>query len=71
FSSFSLVLSLSILSGKFGQVAPGTSIEERPTEGKVPHPGTWYEEGIHYGKNSTLNKWFYGVLLEHDLPGKR
>ncbi|CBJ31299.1 Beta-1,6-glucan active enzyme, family GH16 [Ectocarpus siliculosus] len=61
---------LETMAGTKPGVAPGTSIEERPTEGRVPRPGTWYEEDIHYGKNSTLNKWFYGVLLEHDLPGK-
>ena len=52
-------------------MSPGTSIENRPTEGQVPPPGTWYEKGIYYGKNSTLNKWFYGTHLEHSLPDKR
>eukprot|EP00903_Cladosiphon_okamuranus_P018365 g16894.t1 len=52
------------------QVSPGTSIENRPTEGQIPPPGTWYEKGIFYGENSTLNKWFYGTHLEHSLPDK-
>ncbi|CAN0518438.1 unnamed protein product, partial [Scytosiphon promiscuus] len=41
-----------------GQVAPGTTVEKRPNPGQIPPPGTWYEEGIFYGENSTLNKWF-------------
>ena len=52
-------------------MSPGTSIENRPTEGQVPQPGTWYEKNIYYGENTTLNKWFYGTLLEHSLPDKR
>lgn len=46
-------------------------MEDRPTEGQIPPPGTWYEKGIYYGENSTLNKWFYGVHLEHSLPQTR
>lgn len=53
------------------QVAPGTSIENRPKAGIVPPPGTWYEKNITYGVNSSLNKWFYGVHLEHSLPQLR
>ncbi|CAM9322280.1 unnamed protein product [Pylaiella littoralis] len=53
-----------------GQVSPGTPILERPTEGRIPRPGEWYEKGIVYGQNSSVNKWFYGVHLKHDRPEK-
>ncbi|CAN0161844.1 unnamed protein product, partial [Ascophyllum nodosum] len=52
------------------QVAPGTRERDRPKSGTVPEPGTWYEKGIYYGKNTSLNKWFYGEYLEHDVSEK-
>ncbi|CAM9199215.1 unnamed protein product [Discosporangium mesarthrocarpum] len=52
------------------QVAPGTDGATRPLEGHEPTPGTWYEEEIEYGNNSSLNKYFYGERLLH-TPAER
>eukprot|EP00904_Undaria_pinnatifida_P011974 jgi/Undpi1/7907/HiC_scaffold_24.g10379.m1 len=48
-----------VRSWMFYPVSPGTSVENRPTEGKTPLPGTWYEKGMYYGENTTLNKCYY------------
>lgn len=45
------------------QVSPGVR-DGRPVLGDKPVKGMWYE-GMEYGSNSTLNNFFYGVLLEH------
>ena len=45
------------------QVSPGVK-DGRPVLGDKPVPGRWYE-GMTYGKNTSLNNFFYGVLLEH------
>ena len=45
------------------QVSPGIR-EGRPVLGNLPREGRWYE-GMKYGKNTTLNNFFYGVLLSH------
>eukprot|EP00520_Triparma_pacifica_P001309 CAMPEP_0118668902 /NCGR_PEP_ID=MMETSP0785-20121206/20602_1 /TAXON_ID=91992 /ORGANISM="Bolidomonas pacifica, Strain CCMP 1866" /LENGTH=535 /DNA_ID=CAMNT_0006563523 /DNA_START=149 /DNA_END=1753 /DNA_ORIENTATION=+ len=45
------------------QVSPGVK-DGRPVLGSKPVKGRWYE-GMEYGVNSTLNNFFYGVLLEH------
>ena len=44
------------------QISPGIT-ENRPTTGTPPAKGTWYEEGIEYGTNTTLNIFFYGEEL--------
>lgn len=44
------------------QVSPGI-LKNRPNTGTPPAKGTWYEEGIEYGPNTTLNIFFYGEEL--------
>ena len=46
------------------QVAPGKP-HDRPIEGKKPRKGQWYEKGLEYGKNATVNAFFYGEELSH------
>ncbi|KAJ8599078.1 hypothetical protein CTAYLR_007613 [Chrysophaeum taylorii] len=45
------------------QVAPGKT-NPRPSNGDRPHPGQWYE-GLRFGKNSSINVFFYGLKLDH------
>ena len=45
------------------QLAPGRTLK-RPNNGDKPYPGTWYE-GLHYGINSSINVFFYGMKLDH------
>lgn len=47
------------------QVAPGTAYN-RPTLGKYPRPGQWYDKGLGYGSNTTANTYFYGTKLKHE-----
>lgn len=47
------------------QVAPGIEAV-RPVEGKKPDKGTWYEDGLRYGPNTSMNYFFYGEELKHD-----
>mmetsp|Transcript_24231 Transcript_24231/g.72707 ORF Transcript_24231/g.72707 Transcript_24231/m.72707 type:complete len:562 (-) Transcript_24231:25-1710(-) len=46
------------------QVAPGKP-HDRPVEGKKPREGQWYEKGLVYGDNATVNAFFYGEELSH------
>ncbi|KAJ8598816.1 hypothetical protein CTAYLR_008653 [Chrysophaeum taylorii] len=46
------------------QVAPG-KLHDRPVEGKRPNPGQWYEDGLRYGGNTSINAFFYGEELKH------
>lgn len=46
------------------QVAPG-KLHERPVGGNRPKPGQWYENGLSYGDNTTINAFFYGEELKH------
>ena len=46
------------------QVAPGKA-HNRPIEGKRPEKGQWYEKGLVYGRNATVNAFFYGEELKH------
>ena len=46
------------------QVAPGKP-HDRPIEGKRPQPGQWYEKGLKYGRNVSMNAFFYGEELKH------
>jgi len=46
------------------QVAPGKA-HDRPIEGKKPAKGQWYEKGIVFGKNVSMNAFFYGEVLKH------
>lgn len=46
------------------QVAPGSTQDDyRPTVSETPAPGYWYEHGLHYGPNTSLNIFFYGMHL--------
>jgi hypothetical protein len=40
------------------QVAPGIE-RNRPSNGVWPGPGSWYED-MEYGRNTTMNIFFYG-----------
>jgi len=51
------------------QVAPGKP-KNRPTEGKMPDPGQWYEKGVRFGTNATINTFFYGEELKHVKKGQ-
>ena len=51
------------------QVAPG-KLTNRPVEGKMPDKGQWYEDGISYGVNTTINTYFYGEELTHVRKGE-
>ncbi|KAJ1454658.1 beta-glucan synthesis-associated protein-domain-containing protein [Pelagophyceae sp. CCMP2097] len=46
------------------QVAPGRA-ENRPVEGKRPLKGQWYDKGLRYGANASVNAFFYGEVLKH------
>ena len=46
------------------QVAPGKA-HDRPIEGKKPNKGQWYEKGLEYGDNTSVNAFFYGEELKH------
>jgi len=46
------------------QVAPGKATD-RPIEGKRPRKGQWYEKGLEYGNNASVNAFFYGEELAH------
>lgn len=46
------------------QVAPGIQ-HHRPIEGKRPDKGQWYEKGLRYGDNTSINAFFYGEELKH------
>jgi hypothetical protein len=46
------------------QVAPGSNIEDyRPTVAEVPPEGFWYDRGLEYGPNTSINIFFYGMHL--------
>ena len=45
------------------QIAPGHKAF-RPNIGEVPPKGFWYEQGLEYGLNSSLNIFFFGMHLE-------
>jgi len=51
------------------QVAPGKQTD-RPVEGKRPNKGQWYERGLAYGENATINAFFYGKELKHKKKGE-
>lgn len=45
------------------QVAPAIQ-DYRPVSAQQPNMSSWYDEGIEYGANSSLNIFFYGMDLE-------
>ncbi len=45
------------------QVSPGIK-SYRPNTAQPPQPGLWYDHDLYYGKNSSLNIFFYGMHLE-------
>lgn len=47
------------------QISPGLEWNgDRPQNGYHPKLNKWYNEGISYGKNTSLNIFFYGMYLE-------
>ncbi len=48
------------------QVSPGYEAY-RPNPVEQPVPGLWYENGIEYGENTSLNIFFYGMNLAGEV----
>ncbi len=44
------------------QISPGKR-GYRPTPAEPPVPGLWYDHGLEYGENTSLNIFFYGMHL--------
>ena len=46
------------------QISPGI-LDNRPETAQIPDLQYWYNHGLEYGVNTSLNIFFYGLRLEH------